>query len=109
MEIGLEEVLAAELHETRDVRLFRVLVRLLDALRIDVDAVGADAVALGGGDRNAAIARAEVVEHVALVHVGELEHRVDHLLRRRDEDDIGLLLGDRLRRGGSGGAGKEKG
>jgi len=59
-----------------------------------------DAVLLRRGDGEAAVARAQVVEHVALAHVGEAQHVVDHLVRRRHEDDVGLLRGlARLRLG----------
>src|SRR5439155_542856 len=71
-------------------------------------AVGADAVLLGGADRDAAVARAKVVKHVALVHSCELQHRIDHVLGRRHEDHIGLL-GERLRLGSGSGGGKQQG
>ena len=90
-ELRLEEVFLAKLHQVGDAVLLRVLVRLLDALRVDVDAVGADAEALRRRDRDAAVAAPEVVEHVGLADLRELEHLVDDLLRRRDEDDIGRL------------------
>ena len=67
---------------------FRVLVGLADAHRIDVDADAARAVGLRRGDRNAAVAGAEVVDDVVLGHLGQLEHRVDDFLRRRHEDDV---------------------
>ena len=66
--------------------------------RVDVDAGRLDAVLLRRGDRDAAVARAQVVEHVAFLHVGEAQHLVDHLLRRGDEDDVGVLLGRLLLR-----------
>ncbi len=65
---------------------------------VDVDAGRLDAVAARGGDRDAAVARAEVVQHVALLHVGEAQHVIDDILRGRYENDIrglgrGLALG----------------
>src|SRR3954465_14957931 len=44
-------------------------------------------------DRDAAGAGAEVVEHVAFLHVGETQHVFDHFLRRRHEDDVRVLRG----------------
>src|SRR5436190_15136897 len=50
-ELRLEEVLAPERNEVGDALLARILVGFLDALRVDVDADGTDAEALGGGHR----------------------------------------------------------
>src|SRR5437016_2222901 len=70
VKVGLEQVLVAELHQAGHAVLFRVLVGLLDALRVDVDADRAHSELLRRRDRDAPVARAEVVEHVALPDVG---------------------------------------
>ena len=66
-DVGREQILIEEFHLVADAAALQVLGRFLDALRIDVDADAARAVRLGAGDRNAAVARAEVVDDVALV------------------------------------------
>jgi hypothetical protein len=99
VEVGLEQVLVAELHQAGHAVLFRVLVGFLDALRVDVDADRADSELLRRRDRDAAVARAKVVEHVALLDVGKPQHLVHHLLRRGHEDDVGCLVAARLRLG----------
>ena len=90
-ELGAEQILVAELDQLGDAVLLRVLLRLLDALRVDVDADRADAEFLGRHHRNAAVARAEVVEHVALLHPGELQHLVDYLVGGRHIDHVRCL------------------
>ena len=70
-----------------------------------------------GIDGNAAIARAEVDHEVVLRGVGQLEHAVDHALRRRDPHDVLALLAHlgleivglrRLGEGGEGAAQRER-
>ena len=90
-QVLLEDVLLLDRHQLAHPVLLDVLVRLLDALRVDVEADGLDAVLLRRGDQDAAVAAAEVVDDVPLLHLGQLEHLVDDLLGRRDEDDVGGL------------------
>src|SRR4030095_15273268 len=92
LEVGLEQVLVAELDQVADPGLLRVLGRLADALRIDVDADRLDAVFLRRGDRDTAVAGTQVVEHVALAYVGKAQHVLHHLVRRRHVDHVGVLL-----------------
>ena len=63
----------------------------LDALGIDVETACLAAVLLGRRHRDAAVARAQVVEDVAFADAGELEHLVDDFLRCRHENDVGIL------------------
>ena len=60
----------------------RVLLRLLDALRVDIDAERARA-ALGCGNGDAAVAGAQVDHEVARLDLGHVQHTLDHLRRRR--------------------------
>jgi len=60
---------------------FRILVRLIDALRIDVDPDAASAVLLCGGYHDAAIAATKIVNNIALPGSREFQHRV-HDIRR---------------------------
>ncbi len=61
-----------------------------DADGVDVDAEAAGAVFLGGGDRNPAVAAAQIDDEIALLDVGQGQHPVDDVLRRRH---IGRQLG----------------
>ncbi len=66
---------------------------------IDVDPHAAGAVGLGGGDRDAAVARTEVVDHVVGSDLGEFQHRIDNFLGRGNEDHVRRAeLGGLLRR-----------
>ena len=47
-----------------------------------------NAVLLSRSNRNPAIAGAEVVQHVVFADLGDLQHRVDHFVRRRHEDHV---------------------
>ena len=62
--------------------------RELDEPRIDLDADAGRAVLLRRNDRNAAVARPEVVNDVVWRDAGELQHRVGDVVTRRREVDV---------------------
>ena len=63
---------------------------------LDADRFGA--IALHGGDQNAAVAAAQVVKRFARLQVGQLQHAVHNLLRRNDigRQTVGVMLGPLL-------------
>ncbi len=70
-----------------------VLVAFLDALRIEIDAgraLGFEI--LDRGDRDAAVAGAEIVVHVVRADLRELQHALHDFMRRRDEMNVELGL-----------------
>ena len=83
-----EQVLPAEGDASRDAGGAGIVVQFADPGRIDVDAEAARAVAAGGGDQDAAVARAEVDDIIVGPDLGEAEHRVDHLEVGRDIGDV---------------------
>ena len=102
-DVALEQVLMQDLDPVGHAVLRDVLVGFLDALRVDVDADAARAELLRRGDDDAAVAAAEVVDDVVLGDLGGLEHRLDHVGRRRHVDDVRCPL-RWLRSGSRGGA-----
>ncbi len=64
--VGGQRVLQLEGDQVRDARVLGVRVGFGNPLRVDVDADAARAVDLGGRDRNAAVAAAQVVDDVGL-------------------------------------------
>jgi hypothetical protein len=90
-EIGLEQILIHEPHAIGDAGLRGVLDRFPDEPWLDLDADAARAVFLCGGDRDAAVARPEVVDDIGGGHVRHLEHHLDDILRRRDVSDVRRL------------------
>jgi hypothetical protein len=109
-DLGVEQVLHAELDLVLDARLLGVLVRFLDAGRVDIDAEAAGAVDLRGRDDVAPVAATKVHDEIVPSHLGHVEHAVDDLLRGRHVDDVELglvrLLGLRA---GQGAPGDQKG
>ena len=81
--------------------LLDVLLRLLDAVGIDVEAERSAAY-LGGRHHDAAVSAAQIVDHVILGHLRQLQHLRHHLRRRRDEDHVRPLGFLRLHDGGRG-------
>ncbi|HJY06463.1 MAG TPA: hypothetical protein VJ323_09100, partial [Bryobacteraceae bacterium] len=73
----------------------------IDPLRINVDADASGAVLLGGGNHDAAITTAKIVNNIAFPGSGEFQHRVHDIRRtgyvRRSDLD---LLWSRNRNGG---------
>jgi hypothetical protein len=51
-------------------------------------------------DQDAAISRAEIHDHVALVRFGHLQHAADHAVGRRHPRRVLALLAERERRRG---------
>ena len=66
-----------------------LLFRLRYALRVQVDSDAARPIFLRGMNEDPSIAAAEVVYNVAWLDVGELQHRFDDLVGRRDVDHVG--------------------
>ena len=60
--------------------------------RVDVDADAAGAELLGGGNDDAAVAGAEIVEDVVLADLGHLQHLRDDLLVRGHIGNFRLLF-----------------
>src|SRR5438874_3483157 len=98
-ELGVEQVLLPEGDALGDTGRRGIGARLGDTLRVDVDAHTARAVALRGLDGDAAVAAAEIVDHVARADRRQLEHRRDHTWRRRLVAHLGRRRGRRLRAG----------
>jgi hypothetical protein len=67
-----------------DAGLFNIGAGLRDQVGIDVEADGARAFFCGGDD-DATVAGAEIVNHIAFLDAGKLDHFVDDDLRRRHE------------------------
>src|SRR5205823_12550607 len=86
---GLEGIVGHEPDALLDPRAARVFTALGDALRVDVHATAPRAVPHHRRDDDAAIAAAQVVDHVAGGDLRQLEHGVDYFNRRR-------LIPDRL-------------
>ena len=89
LEVGLEQIADDERDAMCDFRFVGGAPRQLDQLRIDLDADAARAVFLRRDDRDAAIARAEVVDDVAGADAGELQHRIGDVVARRSEMNVG--------------------
>src|SRR5450432_2459128 len=91
--VGIEQIVFFELHQGFDARLAGVFAGFLDKFGIDVDAHSARAVILGGGDDDAPVAAAEVIDDVAPGNAGEPEHAVDDGIRAANVGDIGTMPG----------------
>src|SRR5262245_15438285 len=87
-EVEREDVLLLDLDEVPHLARLDILLRLLDALRVNVEAGRLAAKFLGGSHHDAAIAAAEVVDDILLLHFRQLQHLVDHFVRRGHEDHI---------------------
>ena len=87
-EIEFEQIADHELDAVGDLRVVGVSPRQLDQPRVDVDADAGRAVLLSRNDRDAAIARAEIVDDVVLGDAGELEHRIRYRMTGRREMDV---------------------
>src|SRR5258708_7216361 len=83
MKVSLEQVIHLEPDQILYPRLLGVLLRLLNPLRVDVDTYAASTVVLSGGHDNAAIATAQVVDHIGLLHIREFQHRMNCCVRSR--------------------------
>src|SRR5215831_3854977 len=63
---GLEQILFLELHQVFHARFLRVLASFLDPLRVDINTDAVSAVRLCGGDDDAAVTAAKIVDGVGL-------------------------------------------
>src|SRR6266853_1126352 len=76
MKVSLEQVIHLEPDQIFYARLLGVLLRLLNPLRVDVDAYAASAVGLSSGNDNSPIATSQIVDHIGLLHIRELQHHL---------------------------------
>src|SRR5258706_15185579 len=83
MKVSLEQVIHLEPDQIFYARFLGVLLRLLDPLRVDVDAYAASAVVLSRGNDDAAIATAQVVDHIGFLHIRKFQHRLNCRVRSR--------------------------
>ena len=89
------------LYPAFDALRLRVGIRLGDTLRVDIDPGRRDPRALDRRDRDATVARSQIVEHVAVPDLRQVEHRLHHFGRGRHIDHVGraaLLHGGRAGR-----------
>ena len=96
-DVRLEEILLHEPDAIADARLRQVVVGFTDANGVDLDADAARSVLFRRGNRDAAVAGPEVVDHVGCRDARQLQHRVDDTIRRRHELHIGRLERRKLR------------
>ena len=96
-DVGLEQVLLNEPDAIADAGLRQVVVRFPDANGIDLDADSARAVLCGGANRDAAVARPQVVDDVGRRDARQLEHRLHDTVGRGHELHIGRLQRRKLR------------
>src|SRR5687767_15707107 len=64
--------------------LFDILGGLLDSFGIDFKTDRPDTVLLRGGYDDSPVAGTKIIDYVPLFNLGQLEHPIDHLLRRRN-------------------------
>jgi enoyl-[acyl-carrier protein] reductase/trans-2-enoyl-CoA reductase (NAD+) len=83
-----EDVLRLELHQVIDALLLGRASRLFDELLVDLVADAPRAVLLRGGDEDAPVTAAEVVDDVVLRHGRDLEHLLNDVRLRRPEDHV---------------------
>ncbi len=86
--VGGEEVLLHERDPVGDAGAGGVLTGFADALGVEIDADAARAVLLGGGDHDAPVAAAEIVDDVGGADLRGLQHRPHHLKIGRHEDHV---------------------
>src|SRR3546814_2110160 len=77
LEIGLKEILVPEADEIVDTCLFCVRAGFSNADRVYVDTHRLNAVKARRRDRDATVARAEIIEHIAGFYVCHAEHRFE--------------------------------
>lgn len=87
-EVGLEEVALDGLHAIRHATGRGRVAREAYQIGFELDADGTRAEVLRRMDRDATVTRAEVEHEVARRGVGELQHALDQLLRRRHPDRV---------------------
>src|SRR5579884_239516 len=102
LDFGGEKVALYEPDLVLDAGFLSVLVRFFDALGIYIHAGGCSPELFRRHDDNAAIAAAEIVHHIALMNIGELEHLFDHFGRGWNEWDVGIMLRSSLRKSARG-------
>src|SRR6266702_4630356 len=96
VKVGLEQVLLQEFHAIGDADATRFVVRAPHQARVELDAETPRAVLPRRRDHDAPVARAEIDDRVAGLHLRELEHAVDDRLRRRHVRRVEFLV-DALR------------
>ena len=87
-EVDVEQAGLEEPDAVADVGAAKVVVAFLDAQRVDVDADAAGAEVFGGGDDDAAVAAAEVIDHVVGADPCESEDRGDDGIGGRHVRDV---------------------
>src|SRR5688572_19488610 len=86
-----ENVLLADLRQVLHAGFANIFARLFHEIAVDLEADGASAF-LGRGDDDPAVARAHVVDHIALFYTRQLDHLVDDFLRRWNKGDDLLVI-----------------
>src|SRR5205823_11506882 len=81
-----------ELHQVFDSRPFRVDSRLLNAFGIDIDSNTFGAEIAGGGDYDAPIAAAEIINRIAFCDVRKPQQTIYYFIGARDIRHIGCML-----------------
>ena len=87
-EFRLEQVFLAKFDQPAYPGIPRVVFRLLDKRRVDLNAGRSNAEPFRRGDRNASIARSEVVQDVVLANARQAQHLVHDVVRRRHVDHV---------------------
>src|ERR1022692_3637812 len=95
---SLEQIILFEADQIFHARFLGVLFRIVNTLRVDVDAYAVRPVDLGGRNNDPAIAAAEIVNHIGRFHVGEFQNRNNCFVRGwyvRNFGSAGLSGGQR--------------
>ncbi len=99
--IELEDIPLLDGHQVLKMSRFHIGQGFLDSIGVDINAHRLAAVFLGRGYHDAAIATAQVIEQIGLLHSGQFQHQIHDRLRRGNIADIkssglrprGLFLG----------------
>ena len=92
-QIDVEQILLFDANKVFQPIFASVFSRGFDSQRIDIAPDGTATVPAGCGNKDAAVATAQIVHYIVFANIGQLQHGIDHIVRRRDVHNIRNALG----------------